>query len=111
MSTVQSCFQRIEKKISPDGGAVPRHALGMRAHMRPDRYSHYTLCSVSTMTRRATTSSAPLWKSPCTRKSSACAATAPPGTGTMCSWNWKKKFDAWSTSAASTLPAAGGVRI
>jgi hypothetical protein len=29
----------------------------------------------------------------------------------MCSWNWKKKFDAWSTSAASTLPAAGGVRI
>jgi SPX domain protein involved in polyphosphate accumulation len=46
MSAVQSCFQRIEKKYPLTAAQYHAMLSGMRAHMRPDRYSRYTLCNV-----------------------------------------------------------------
>ena len=46
MSEVQSCFKRVEKKYLLTGQQYTAMRRGMEKYVKPDAYSHYTICNV-----------------------------------------------------------------
>ena len=46
MSTIQNSFQRVEQKYLLTGEQYGALRRGMAPYVKPDVYSHYTICSI-----------------------------------------------------------------